>query len=165
MTLEMFHAYGKKRKWTIEQLKLAVKTSRSYRQVLVKLNLRAAGGNYDQLRKYVTEYKLSTKHFTGKHWKKGMHGIGKAVIPLHKVLRKNTYIQSFQLKKRLFIAGMKTPWCEDCGWAQRTKGGHLPLELDHINGDKHDNRLRNLRVLCPNCHSLKPTHRGRKGQV
>ncbi|MDE1988391.1 MAG: HNH endonuclease, partial [Patescibacteria group bacterium] len=37
----------------------------------------------------------------------------------------------------------------------------LPLELDHINGDRHDNRLENLRILCPNCHSLKPTHRGR----
>ncbi|HAN04121.1 MAG TPA: hypothetical protein DCW72_10215 [Elusimicrobia bacterium] len=39
--------------------------------------------------------------------------------------------------------------------------GRLPLELDHVNGDNRDNRLENLRILCPNCHSLKPTHRGR----
>lgn len=41
-----------------------------------------------------------------------------------------------------------------------SEDGRIPLELDHINGDRHDNRLENLRVLCPNCHSLKPTHRG-----
>jgi len=44
----------------------------------------------------------------------------------------------------------------------KTPDGYLPLELDHINGDHHDNRLENLRILCPNCHSLKPTHRGRR---
>ncbi|MGB4076287.1 MAG: HNH endonuclease [Minisyncoccia bacterium] len=37
----------------------------------------------------------------------------------------------------------------------------MPVELDHVNGDRHDNRIENLRILCPNCHSLKPTHRGR----
>ncbi|KKQ13143.1 MAG: hypothetical protein US27_C0015G0001, partial [Candidatus Moranbacteria bacterium GW2011_GWF1_36_78] len=48
-----------------------------------------------------------------------------------------------------------------CGWHKVSKDGRLPLELDHINGDSKDNRIKNLRVLCPNCHSLKPTHRGR----
>ncbi len=47
-----------------------------------------------------------------------------------------------------------------CGWNKTTKDGRLPLELDHINGDSRDNRLTNLQILCPNCHSLQPTHRG-----
>lgn len=68
--------------------------------------------------------------------------------------------QSFKLKSRLFSEKLKIPCCEECGWAKKSEDGRIPLELDHINGNRRDNRLENLRILCPNCHSLKPTHRG-----
>jgi hypothetical protein len=60
-----------------------------------------------------------------------------------------------------FKEGIKKEECEMCGWAKSSLDGRIPLELDHINGDHHDNRLINLRILCPNCHSLQPTHRGK----
>ncbi|MBI4095070.1 MAG: HNH endonuclease [Candidatus Liptonbacteria bacterium] len=151
----------RKRSWTETQLKKAVENSFSFRQVLAKLNLREAGGNYEQVKKYIKEFEIDMKHFKGRAWNAGMRGIGKPIIPLEKILVKDNYFQSFKLKKRLFAAGMKPRYCEECGWAKSTNDGYLPLELDHINGDRHDNRLENLRVLCPNCHSLKPTHRGR----
>ena len=91
-----------------------------------------------------------------------MKGIGKPRIPLEKILVKGSDFQSFKLKKRLFDAGLKQKYCEQCKWAKQTESGYLPLELDHINGDRHDNRIENLKVLCPNCHSLTPTHRSRK---
>jgi hypothetical protein len=153
---------NRKRSWTELKLKEAVNTSTSYRQVLVKLNLRDAGGNYSQIKKYVKECGFSTKHFKGKAWNKGLKGIGKPIIPLEKILVRESYYQSFKLKKRLFLAKLKPEFCEQCGWAKKTEKSCLPLELDHINGDKHDNRLKNLRILCPNCHSLTPHHRGRK---
>ena len=104
---------------------------------------------------------INTNHLKGKGWNKGLKGIGKARIPLEKILIKGSNFQSYKLKKRLFKAGLKKPKCEKCGWARKSADGRLPLELDHMNGDSTDNRLENLQILCPNCHSLQPTHRGR----
>ena len=151
----------RKRSWTQQQLEKAVISSTSYRQVIVKLNLRPAGGNYDQVKQYISEYGYNISHFKGKAWNKGMTGLGKPIRSLKSILVRDSNYQSFKLKNRLFVAKIKKPKCEECGWAKKTPDGYLPLELDHINGDRHDNRLINLRILCPNCHSLKPTHRGR----
>lgn len=152
----------RKRSWNNAQLEYAVKTSFSFRQVLIKLGLRATGGNYVQVKKYIMELQLDASHFRGKGWSSGLRGIGKPRLSLDQILCKGSSYQSYKLKKRLFAAGLKPLYCEHCAWAEKTSDGHLPLELDHINGDRYDNRLENLRVLCPNCHSLTPTHRGRK---
>ncbi len=127
----------------------------------MKIGLIEAGGNYDQVRKYAKELGLDISHFKGKAWNKGLRGRLMPLIPTSQILVKGSSFQSYKLKKRLFAEGLKQKQCEECGWAKIAAGGYLPLELDHINGDRHDNRLVNLRVLCPNCHSLKPTHRGR----
>ena len=150
----------RKRSWNIESLRKAVSTSLSTRQVLVKLKLKPAGGNYQQIKKYIIENNLNTSHFTGQGWNVGLKFIPKKAAPLNELLVKNSSYQSFKLKKRLFNEGLKKPRCELCGWSRKTVDGRIPLELDHINGVHTDNRLENLRVLCPNCHSLQTTHRG-----
>lgn len=151
----------KPRTWTEKELHIAVKNSTSIRQVLMKLGLRLAGGNYAQIKKYIKLCKIDNKHFTGRGWNKGMKGIGTPRIELKNILVKNSNFQSYKLRNRLFKEGLKQKCCEECGWKKKSPDGRLPLELDHINGDSMDNRLENLRMLCPNCHSLKPTHRGR----
>ncbi len=150
-----------KKSWTKKQLGEAVIKSSSVRQVIICLGLRPAGGNYVQIQKYIKEYKLNKSHFKGKAWNKGMTIPREPLIPLSEILVIGSTFQSYKLKKRLFKANIKKRSCEECGWAVRTKDGYLPLELDHINGNRYDNRLENLRILCPNCHALKPTHRGR----
>jgi len=151
---------ARKRKWTRYQLEEAVKISRSIRQVLGILGLVEAGGNYASIKKFLKLYKINTSHFTGPGWRRGSKIPMTPPKPLEEVLIKNCNYQSYRLKLRLFAAQLKPRYCEECGWAEVTKDGRLPLELDHINGDRYDNRLDNLRILCPNCHSLKPTHRG-----
>lgn len=129
--------------------------------MLARLGLRQAGSNYAQLRKYLREAGIDVQHFKGFAWNRGLR-CPRPAQSLEQILTTDSDYKSFKLKRRLFAANLKPRHCEECGWAQMTEDGYLPLELDHINGDSRDNRLTNLRVLCPNCHSLKPTHRGRK---
>ena len=149
------------KRWDTEKLASAVKTSQSIRQVIYRLGLVPAGGNYDQIKKYIKKNNLDTSHFRGKAWNRGLRGIGKPFVFTSDILREGSSFQSYKLKSRLFSEGLKKPACEECGWARMSDDGRVPVELDHINGIRSDNRLENLRILCPNCHSLKPTHRGK----
>ncbi len=150
----------KKRTWTDDQLVVAVKTARSRRAVLIELGLIPAGGNYDQIRRRIEFLNLDTSHFMGMGWNKGGVSPRKPRI-LEELLALGSDVQSYKLKRRLYAEGLKEPKCELCGWSEMSIDGRVPVELDHINGDHRDNRLINLRILCPNCHSLQATHRGK----
>lgn len=59
-----------------------------------------------------------------------------------------------------YLISIRGNKCEYCNWAEINPiTGRVPIEMDHINGDNTDNRIENLRILCPNCHSLTPTFR------
>lgn len=152
----------KKRKWTDEQLAKAVKNAYSTRMVIQALGLIPAGGNYDQVNKRISLLKLDSSHFTGKGWHTGERVRAMvSATPLTELLINGSSVQSYKLKKKLFEEGVKKPECEICRWSVKASDGRIPVELDHINGNRTDNRLVNLRILCPNCHSLQPTHRGK----
>lgn len=149
------------RRWTDEDLVHAVSISLSYRQVITRLGLVPAGGNYQSIQRRIGELNIATGHFTGKVWNKLPFGNSIYRKSIDEVLVKKGTTQSYKLKRRLIKAGLKEQACELCGWAQRSIDGRIPVELDHINGDRFDNRIENLRILCPNCHSLQLTHRGK----
>jgi hypothetical protein len=157
----MLGGIGKKKKWDSSQLEQAVKQSTSTRQVIKKLGLVPAGGNYFQINFYIKKLGLDISHFKGQGWNKGNSYPKTFRNSLDSILTVSSNYQSYKLKNRLFSSNLKKPLCELCGWAKTSEDGRIPLELDHINGIHSDNRLENLRILCPNCHSLQPTHRGR----
>jgi len=152
---------SKLRKWTNEQLTEAVMSSYSYRNVIKQLGLVPAGGNYQQVKEYIIKLNLDTSHFTGKVWNSGLKINSSQGKSIYELLVNGSKTQSNVLKKRLYRAGIKKPKCELCGWDTKSIDGRIPVELYHINGNRHDNRLENLRILCPNCHSLQSTHRGK----
>src|SRR5207253_7971965 len=86
-------------------------------------------------------------------------------IPLSEILvERSTYMDRLRLKRRLVAAGLMPYACAACGiseWLDQT----LILQLDHVNGVGDDNRIENLRLLCPNCHSQTSTYCGRNVRV
>jgi hypothetical protein len=83
-------------------------------------------------------------------------------IPLSELLVAGPRRGRSHLKWRLIAAGLKAEVCERCGISEWL-GEPLSVALHHVNGDRHDNRLENLQLLCPNCHSQTETYSGRNG--
>lgn len=147
------------RKWNKNDLKETVKNSKSLREVMIKLGLRPAGGNYQTLKNTIKSLNLETSHFLGKGWAKGRKHSNKRMV-LEEVLIKGKLTHSHRLKTRLIKANIKKAVCEHC--KNSTWQDHpIPLELNHINGDRFDNRLINIEIICPNCHALTPNYRAK----
>ena len=149
-------------RYSEEELRTAVANSGSLRQVLQKLNLVEAGGNYSTTKNRIKSLNIDTSHFHGRLWNKGKTTGPKR--PIEEYLNNDYKIGSNTLRKRLIREGLKEHKCECCGIIEWC-GQPTPLELDHIDGDHYNNNLDNLRVLCPNCHAQTDTYRGRNVKV
>lgn len=147
-----------RRTFTDDDFINAVQESVSIRQVIAKLNLIPAGGNYQTVHKLIKKFNLDTSHFTGMLWSKG-----KKVAPRRSIndyLNNIQGIQSFKLKQRLIQEGYFEHKCYNCNnylWL----GNPIPIELEHKDGNHQNNKLENLTLLCPNCHALTETYRGK----
>jgi len=134
--------------YTSDDLKEAVKNSLSMAQVLVKLNLKVAGGNYDHLRRNIAKYDLDISHFTGKVWSK------------------NTTIKDWinyktDAGRKKVLIKERGHQCQECDITE-WRGEQLILELHHIDGNRTNNDPLNLKLLCCNCHSITHNWRSRK---
>ena len=146
-----------------EEAREAVRAARSYSEALRKLGYRVAGGNHATLKKYAQAWGISTDHFDTSWASRIPRRRGR--IPMSAILVEQSTYSRAHLKDRLFEEGLKQRACELCGQDESWRGERMALILDHINGVGDDNRLENLRIVCPNCAATFATHCGRKNSL
>lgn len=149
--------YG--RRWSDDELRVAVAATTSVAGTIRALGLVIGGGQYRAIKRRIAELGIDTSHHLGQASNRG-RSMPRPKRPLSEILVEGTEIQSHQLRLRLVREGLKEARCESCG-LDRWMDAPIPLQLDHINGDPTDNRLENLRILCPNCHAQTPTWCGK----
>jgi 5-methylcytosine-specific restriction endonuclease McrA/predicted nucleic acid-binding Zn ribbon protein len=147
-------------KFTREDYMNAAKVSFSYAGMCRYLGLTPRGGNYATLKNKIKDYNIDISHFTGQGWNVGLKYRPMKHYKLSEILQKDFPYDTTKLKKRLVEDGVKKHKCENCGLV-KWNGKEIPLELHHINGDRNDNRIENLQLLCPNCHAQTDGYRGK----
>ncbi len=138
--------------WT--NLKEAVRNSRNQTECLKIMNIPLRGGNYRTLLNKVDRLHLNTSHWSGKGVPTGgKKGIALKFLSNDELFNKHSSKKLERLKPlyvdRILHGNYQ---CEICGISS-WNGKDIVLQLHHINGVHNDNRVENLQLLCPNCHS------------
>jgi len=137
------------------QVQVAVQQSNSIAGVLRLLGLVETGSAHSGMKERVGRLGCDTSHF-GKTPKVRVLGLAAYRRPLSELLQQNTRPQN-RTKARLLREGVFQEVCAICGLAPEWNGKPLTLQLDHVDGDRYNNDITNLRIVCPNCHTQTPT--------
>ena len=139
--------------YTKKELEQIIKNSYSYAEVIKKLGYATSHGkNIDLLKKYVEIYHIDCSHFTNRK---------RQDTSDEKVFIQNSEVSQNCLRRRYKKKNYTEYKCAICGQEAFWNGKPLTLTLDHINGKNHDNRVENLRWVCPNCDRQLDTYGGK----
>jgi hypothetical protein len=142
-----------------DKFKQLVLSNNCYKHILDFLGLSNKGNNFKTLKKRILEEGIDDSHIRSYI----NSNLNHKNIPLNDILIENsTYSNTGSLKLRLIKSGLLQNKCYICGLMPEWNGKYLTLVLDHKNGFHIDNRIENLRLLCPNCNSQTDTFCGRR---
>lgn len=149
--------------WEEKKLRKIVENSLSVAECLKKLGLVARGRNFETFRNKVKKWSIDVAHFDPKASQKArLQFQFKQTVSDGEVFCKNSKVSQHCLVVR-YKRISPPEKCSSCNTGLTYNNLPLTLQLDHTNGDSKDNRLENLRWLCPNCHSQTETY-GTKGK-
>ena len=147
-----------------DELGKIVQDSYSAAEVCKKLGYCATGSSNTAIRKALLAMQIDISHWTGQLWSKGKTCLDDAriskLVNINEIFVENSkssagYVRSLIKKKEIF------PYvCKVCNMLPFWQNKPITLQLDHVNGNRTDQRLENLRWLCPNCHSQTATYGG-----
>jgi hypothetical protein len=140
-------------------LRAAIAQGLCWADALRYLGYEAKGHNYRTVKKWAAQWDIPTEHFDPTA--RTNRSARSREVPISEVLVENSTYPRGSLKRRLLREGIKQPICEMCGQGELWLGSRMSMILDHVNGVPNDNRLENLRMLCPNCNATLATHCGR----
>lgn len=123
-----------------------------------RIGIQNVGGeDYREVKRLAKELGLNLKF----SYKKSRTFLKERVTRVEDIFIENSnYTNSSGLKKKLISLGFKEEKCERCNRSE-WEGEPIRLQVHHINGVHNDNRLENLQLLCPNCHSLTDNYAGK----
>lgn len=152
------------KKFSKEEMTTFIKESKSIADVCRKCGWLPKGANYKVVKKYINEYNLDVSHFNG--YASNINNIHNKQNEksLDEILKIDSYYNTNILKYRLIKESVKQYKCEKCGISE-WNCEQISLQLHHINGNSTDNRIENLQLLCPNCHSQTDSYCGNKNLV
>jgi hypothetical protein len=143
----------------MESLEQIIKKCETYKDVIKTLGWNINGTNYSKVKRLIIENNLDISHFLNRsdYMKKYNHDEKKEMCEI--LIENSTYSRA-SLKRRLIRESILEYKCSFCNNNGTWFGKKISLILDHINGVNNDNRLTNLRFLCPNCNATLETHCG-----
>lgn len=151
-----------KRKFSDEEGVSKIKDTslRSIKAILIALNVSyKSGTNYAKINELVDRFNLDTSHWLGTGYLTEQV-VNKRYKTAEEIIASWNVIPSSTLKKKLFREKIKQEVCECCGISEWC-GQKAPLELHHKDGNRLNNRLENLQILCANCHAQTKNYSGK----